>query len=210
MHRARNFSPEWGYVAPAPSFLHTARIVVVAAAVGASAGAAVVFSLLERQPVEESVAARTLALPADYPAPQLASQAAESRPQSQRLTPPAADRQAMALSLANAHAAGPSASESGTSSTTQHPPAIAALAEAPVLADPPPAAVDETAATPATVVAPKATATVVQRKSTRKTRYTWQQNTLQQQTPPRAEQPPASREPLALLRPFGAYPRSDY
>jgi hypothetical protein len=43
-----NFNPEWGYLAPAPSFMRTARIVVVATAIGATAGAAVVLSLAER------------------------------------------------------------------------------------------------------------------------------------------------------------------
>ncbi len=45
MRSAGNFSPEWGYLAPAPSFMRTARIVVVATAIGATAGAGVVLSL---------------------------------------------------------------------------------------------------------------------------------------------------------------------
>jgi hypothetical protein len=64
MRFAGNFNPEWGYLAPAPSFIRTVRIVVVAATVGATAGAAVVFSLVDRPVAEESVAARTLARPA--------------------------------------------------------------------------------------------------------------------------------------------------
>ena len=40
MRSAGNFSPEWGYLAPAPSFMRTARVVLVATAVGATAGAA--------------------------------------------------------------------------------------------------------------------------------------------------------------------------
>jgi hypothetical protein len=47
MRSAGNFSPEWGYLAPAPSFMRTARIVLVATAVGATAGAAVVLSLVD-------------------------------------------------------------------------------------------------------------------------------------------------------------------
>ena len=43
-----NFNPEWGYLAPAPSFMRTARIVAVATAIGATAGAAVVLSLADR------------------------------------------------------------------------------------------------------------------------------------------------------------------
>jgi pyruvate dehydrogenase E2 component (dihydrolipoamide acetyltransferase) len=48
MRFAGNFHPEWGYLAPAPNFMRTARIVIVATAIGATAGAAVVLSLAER------------------------------------------------------------------------------------------------------------------------------------------------------------------
>ncbi len=48
MRFAGNFHPEWGYLAPAPNFMRTARIVAVATAIGATAGAAVVLSLAER------------------------------------------------------------------------------------------------------------------------------------------------------------------
>ena len=40
-----NFHPEWGALAPAPGFMRTARIVAVATAIGATAGAGVVLSL---------------------------------------------------------------------------------------------------------------------------------------------------------------------
>jgi len=48
MRSAGNFHPEWGYLAPAPSFLRTARVAIVATAIGATAGAVVVVSLLAR------------------------------------------------------------------------------------------------------------------------------------------------------------------
>jgi len=48
MRSAGNFNPEWGYLAPAPSFMRTLRVVLVATAVGATAGAAVVISLIDR------------------------------------------------------------------------------------------------------------------------------------------------------------------
>lgn len=48
MRSAGNFNPEWGYLAPAPSFMRTARVVLVATAIGATAGAAVVISLIDR------------------------------------------------------------------------------------------------------------------------------------------------------------------
>jgi hypothetical protein len=52
-----NFNPEWGYLASTPSFMRTARIVAVATAIGATAGAAVVLSLADRVgPASESAA----------------------------------------------------------------------------------------------------------------------------------------------------------
>src|SRR5947207_9296930 len=62
MRSAGNFSPEWGYLAPAPSFARTARVVLVATAIGATAGAGVVLSLLERpsEPEKVPVAARAI------------------------------------------------------------------------------------------------------------------------------------------------------
>jgi hypothetical protein len=51
MRSGGNFSPEWGYLAPARSFLH---VVVVATAVGATAGAAVVLSLIDHPTAEVS------------------------------------------------------------------------------------------------------------------------------------------------------------
>ena len=77
MRSAGNFSPEWGYLAPAPSFARTARVVLVATAIGATAGAGVVLSLLDRpsEPEKSPVAARAIvtsvratAVPSDAPA----------------------------------------------------------------------------------------------------------------------------------------------
>jgi hypothetical protein len=71
MRYAGNFHPEWGYLAPAPNFLRTARVILVATAIGATAGAGVVFSLVGRADTETSVAARTLARPTDVASAQL-------------------------------------------------------------------------------------------------------------------------------------------
>ena len=62
MRFAGNFSSEWGYLAPAPRFARTARIVLVATAIGATAGAGVVLSLIDRSPAPQltSVAARAI------------------------------------------------------------------------------------------------------------------------------------------------------
>ena len=70
MRLAGNSQPEWGYMVPAPSFARTARIVVVAIAIGATAGAAVVLSLVGRSADAEAdagkapVVVRTALLPA--------------------------------------------------------------------------------------------------------------------------------------------------
>jgi hypothetical protein len=62
MRSAGNFSPEWGYLAPAPSFARTARVVLVATAIGATAGAGVVLSLIDRsgEPEKTPTAARAI------------------------------------------------------------------------------------------------------------------------------------------------------
>ena len=78
-----NFHPEWGYLAPAPNFMRTARVVVVATAIGATAGAAVVLSLAERSaPGAVADAGKTLVVvhslvqPAEASAPATAPVAA--------------------------------------------------------------------------------------------------------------------------------------
>ena len=83
MRFAGNFHPEWGYLAPAPNFMRTARVVVVATAIGATAGAAVVLSLAERSaPGAMADAGKTLVVvhslvqPAEAAAPAMAPIAA--------------------------------------------------------------------------------------------------------------------------------------
>jgi hypothetical protein len=63
MHRAKNFQPEWGYVAGANSFKRTVQIVFVAMAIGATAGGGVVLSLVDFPTSQASVAAHTSAGP---------------------------------------------------------------------------------------------------------------------------------------------------
>lgn len=147
MRRGANFNPEWGYLAPAPSFIRTARLVVVAAAVGATAGAAVVFSLVDRPAAEQSVAARTLVQQPEVSvamtvgAPVAAQLQTESRHTQSRADPPGAVRgQAATLSPANVGTAGTAAGKAGATSITPRPPSAAALAEAPALTDAPPPA----------------------------------------------------------------------
>jgi len=77
MRHAMNFHPEWGCLAPAPSFLRTMRTVLAATAVGATAGGGVVLSLVGHSAGQTSVAERTLvrpipAVPTSVSAPQTA------------------------------------------------------------------------------------------------------------------------------------------
>lgn len=46
MRSAGNFHPEWGYLAPMPGFRRSLRVAAIAAAIGATAGAVVVVSLV--------------------------------------------------------------------------------------------------------------------------------------------------------------------
>lgn len=128
MRFARNFHPEWGYLAPAPTFMRTARVAIVAAAVGATAGAGVVVPLIDR-PAEISVAARTLVRPVEAvvsipvgpsPAP-LAQASTEKEPA------------APALVVAGTPAEGAVGTESSRAALA--PAAIAAPVESPAASD---------------------------------------------------------------------------
>src|ERR1700744_993994 len=89
MRSAGNFSPEWGYLAPAPSFMRTARVVLVATAVGATAGAAVVLSLVERPATGEATAVAAHAIVTSVQAAAIPATPAPSVPVA-ALTPPPA------------------------------------------------------------------------------------------------------------------------
>jgi hypothetical protein len=63
MRSAGNFHPEWGYLAPAPSFMRSVRTALVATAIGAVAGAVVVVSLVSHPGANDnnsSIAAHAL------------------------------------------------------------------------------------------------------------------------------------------------------
>lgn len=151
MRYAGNFHQEWGYLAPAPSFIRTARAILVAAAVGATAGAGVVFSLVGREDTETSVAARTLARPAEAASAQLNV----LPPAPAALASGAQDHAPRSLA-ADAPRAGAADSESKPSSTTTAPAGIAALAEVPVVTEDasPHPATSPSAAVPSPVAAP--------------------------------------------------------
>jgi hypothetical protein len=86
MRSAGNFHPDWGYLAPAPSFMRTVRIALVATAIGAIAGAVVVVSLIERPGGNDdntSIASHALVISA----PTLTSPAAASADAKPALAP---------------------------------------------------------------------------------------------------------------------------
>jgi len=85
---AGNFNLEWGYLAPAPSFLRTVRLVVVAAAIAATASAAVVFALMRQPAAEESIAARTLVQSVDQAVVRQSRRKRKPRPSTRRMPVP--------------------------------------------------------------------------------------------------------------------------
>jgi hypothetical protein len=93
MRSAGNFSPEWGYLAPAPSFARTARIVLVATAIGATAGAGVVLTLVDRssEPQRTSVTARAIVTSVHQVAAPFASQTS-ARPMTAETAPVAVSK----------------------------------------------------------------------------------------------------------------------
>jgi len=192
MRFADNFNPEWGYLAPAPSLMRTARIALVAAAIGATSGATVVFALIDHPAAEEtSIAARTLVQQGDS---------------AFVIAPAAAQLQAPhQVGSATDHRGGPplprlAASEAGPRSSPQNPANASALAETPAaLASTPPA--NEPVVAADTVP--------VQKKAARKQqqpqqRLTWRVPREQVYGAAREQAYGGARTPLALL-PNGAY-----
>jgi hypothetical protein len=223
MRHAGKFNPEWGYLAPAPNFLRTARVFVVAAAIGALASAAVVFSLMHWPAAEASVTARTLVQPVEPPlrmrnAPLVAQLQTASEPasvsQTQRADTSSAMRPQGAAVAAPASAATPAASVSGAASTTQlRPPVAAALAEAPKImtTEAPPARAlateTSTAAAPEATPAPAPAARAVIRKPRAVARAVQPRYDLPRYAAPRYEPRYDSmrRGPYAFLRQYRAY-----
>jgi hypothetical protein len=161
MRHTGNFNPEWGYIAPAPSFLRTARVLVVAAVIGAMASAAVVFSLTDRPVAETSVAARTLVQPVEPALPtRSAPLVAQPQTQPEQTSVSQTERAdavgAMQPQGAAVVARGGAGSPAGAVSTMQRPQIAAPLAEAPriMTTEAPPA--PPLASEPNTAAAPEA------------------------------------------------------
>lgn len=111
MPQAMNFHPEWGCLAPAPSFLRTMRTVLLATAVGLIAGGGVVFSLAGQSAGQTSVAERTLVRPIP------AVSTSVSAPQVAQLNPrPLNQRVSTEVSLDEGQVDGSATNELGASS----------------------------------------------------------------------------------------------
>ena len=219
MRHAGNFNPEWGYLAPAPNLLRTTRLFVVAAAIGATASAAVVFSLMDRTAAETSVAARTLVQPLEPPpargAPLIAQLQTQSEQASvsetQRADASSAMRPQGAAVAARASSGSQAASEPGTPSTTQSPPSAATLAEAPRImtteAPPARALVTESSTAAAPGAAPAPAPRAVMKKPRAVARAVQPRYDLPRYAAPRYEPRYDSmqRGPYAFLRQYGSY-----
>jgi hypothetical protein len=163
MRSAGNFSPEWGYLAPAPSFMRTARIVLVATAVGATAGAGVVLSLVDHPAAEgesTSLAAHAIvvttvqaatapATPVMTPAPATAVVPGNAAADGVVHMPPALTKTTKTPAVATRPATitppqiptaiGPGESAGESVPAPQNPPGIAALTDTPSGSDAAPA-----------------------------------------------------------------------
>lgn len=152
MRSASNFHPEWGYLAPAPSFMRTARIVLVATAVGATAGAGVVLSLVDRPAGENAKTASAAhaivtsveAAPASVPSAAIAPPVAPANVMTAAptlLAQGAAVRQAVAAPLPATAAPQPGAVENLSAPATlaappaQPAPGVASLSDVPAAAE---------------------------------------------------------------------------
>jgi hypothetical protein len=162
MRNTANFHPEWGYLAPAPSFIRTARVVLVAAVVGATVGAGVVFSWVSHQAPEPSVGARTLVRPVE------AVSARTNTSAEQGNAPSLTEKRSLTV---NSRSADGAAKEASASSTTRAPDGTTALAEAPAATEGPSTAT--IAAPPTAAKEPMLNIAPSKRKAMKKSNMTW-------------------------------------
>jgi hypothetical protein len=152
MRSAGNFHPEWGYLAPAPSFMRTARIVLVATAIGATAGAAVMISLVQHpgaDTADTSIAAHALMTSVQVVAEPPLAAAPIDEPA--RAETPATTQSVEAATASPAPAANPLARNAATKANTNTISAPPVQAPANVAAVPEPAQAATVAETPAAI-----------------------------------------------------------
>jgi hypothetical protein len=133
MPNAGNFNPEWGYLAPKPGFIRSARMALAAGAIGTVAGMTVAIALIAHPNVDVSVAARTMAqLGALEASPVSAASAELLESDAQHVTAP---RISARTSVDPRDVKNFAAAESHSAATTQQPAGLSALAEAPAVND---------------------------------------------------------------------------
>ncbi len=125
MRHASSFRPEWA--CPAASFMRAIGVVLVALAVGATAGATVVFSLVDQPVGQTSAAALSLTLPIQA-ASTLSSETQTAQPDL-RVSVPSGSANANA-SATDRQVESHAAATLSIRSTTPEPASSAALAEA--------------------------------------------------------------------------------
>ena len=162
MRNTANFHPEWGYLAPAPSFIRTARVVLVATVVGATVGAGVVLSSVSHQAPEPSVGARTLVRPVE------AVSARANTSAEQGNAPSLTEKRLLTV---NSRSADGATKEASASSTTRPPDGITVLAEAPAATEGPSTAT--IAAPPTAAKEPVLNIAPSKRKAMKKSNVTW-------------------------------------
>jgi hypothetical protein len=162
MRHTANFHPEWGYLAPAPSFVRTARVVLTATAVGAILGAGAGFARVSHQATEPSVAARTLAYPIEA-----TSAGAKTPAQAMANAPSSTEKRSLAV---NSRSADGAANEPSASSTTRVAES-SAVADAPTVTDGP--ATATIGARPTATKKPVLKIAPLKKKVTKKSNATW-------------------------------------
>jgi hypothetical protein len=154
MRSAGNFNSEWGYLAPVPSFMRTVRVVLVATAIGATAGAAVVLSLIDRPTTAEQDRTASITAHAIVTSAQAAPAAAAPAPSSRTagLAAPVGVTTAVpatGAATAQAPSQAPGAPPIQALGATQITPPVAPAPPAPQMAmQPPPVATLPTVAAP--------------------------------------------------------------
>jgi hypothetical protein len=125
MPQSLNFHPEWGCLAPAPNLMRTMRVILIATAVGATAGGGVVLSLAGHSTDQMSVGERTLVRPVP------AASAAVSAPQIAQLSPETLSQRKVSEILLDDDEVDGSATNEWRASSPVHPAVVAAERTAP-------------------------------------------------------------------------------
>jgi hypothetical protein len=166
MRSAGNFHPEWGYLAPAPSFLRTARVALVATAIGATAGAVVVVSLVVHPGANDensSIAAHALVTAAPLVTATSPAGQAPAAPATKALVhAPQAQTPAVHTAAQPQAPAGKPEPDNFASANKPAPvatPALVAPPNATALADTPPVDVTPGSASPDSIMAPEVSPT---------------------------------------------------